>query len=386
MKVALVHDWLETWGGGENVLVELLRVFPGADVFTLVDFLAPEDRARLQGARITTSWMQSMPGARRWFRHAAVAYPQVIETLDLRGYDVIVSVSHAIAKGVRKHPGQVHVCYCNSPARFAWGMIDVYRERAAAGSRLLARGADLMLARFRRWDLRRSRDVDRFIGNSQNIARAIEKVYGCRADVVYPPVHVDRFAALPDAPRGTHYVTLSRLVPYKRIDLIVEAFRRLPHLRLRVIGDGPDRARLEADRPANVEFVGRIGDREVAAELGAARAFVFAAEEDFGIAPLEAQAAGVPVIAYGKGGVLETIRGSDAQHPTGVFFPEQTAASVAHAIELFEAHADRYTAAACRENAGRFAPERFRAAIGVVIADALRQRVATPGAPVGAGP
>jgi glycosyltransferase involved in cell wall biosynthesis len=385
MKVALVHDWLETWGGGENVLVELLAVFPGADVFALVDFLAPEDRARLGGATITASWMQSMPGARRWFRHAAVAYPQVMETFDLRGYDLIVSVSHAIAKGVRKRAGQVHVCYCNSPARFAWGMIDVYRARAAAGSRVLARGADLLLARFRRWDLRASRNVDRFIANSQNIADAIEKVYGRHADVVYPPVHVDRFAAPAEGPR-THYVTLSRLVPYKRIDLIVEAFRRLPHLGLRVIGDGPDRARLEGGRPANVEFLGRIPDGQVATELASARAFVFAAEEDFGIAPLEAQAAGTPVIAYGKGGVLETVRGPDAPNPTGSFFPEQTAESLAQAIERFDADADRYDAAACRDNAARFAPDRFRAAIRTAIASAMREHASGAAVAVGSAP
>lgn len=373
MKVALVHDWLETWGGGENVLVELLAVFPGADVFALVDFLGADDRARLHGARIRTTWMQSMPGARKWFRHAAVAYPQVMETLDLRGYDLVVSVSHAIAKGVRKHAGQVHVCYCNSPARFAWGMVDVYRDRAAAGSRLLARGADLMLERFRRWDLHASRNVDRFVANSQNIAYAIERIYGRPSAIVYPPVDIDRFAKATGSARGDHYVTLSRLVPYKRIDLIVDAFRQLPQRRLRIIGDGPDRARLEAGHPANVEFLGRIPDHAVVQELASARAFVFAAEEDFGIAPLEAQAAGTPVIAYGKGGVLETVAGLDADRPTGAFFAEQTAASLAAAIGQFEASAARITADSCRASAARFAPARFRAAMEVVVASAMRE-------------
>lgn len=386
MKVALVHDWLETWGGGENVLVEMLKVFPDADVFAMVDFLGAEDRARLGGARIGTSWMQSMPGARRWFRHAAVACPQVMETLDLRGYDLIVSVSHAVAKGVRKHAGQIHVCYCNSPARFAWGMVDVYRERAAAGSRLLARGADLLLDRFRRWDLRRSEDVDQFVANSRNIAHAIERIYGRPSTVVYPPVDIERFAAIPDLARGDHYVTLSRLVPYKRIDLIIDAFRELPHKRLRIIGDGPDRARLQAERPANVEFLGRIPDQEVARELASARAFVFAAEEDFGIAPLEAQAAGTPVIAYGKGGVLETVAGLDSDQPTGVFFPEQTAARLKDAIAQFEANAARFSPASCRLSAARFAPAHFRDAVTIAIDAAMRDHCGMQRPPVDVTP
>ena len=377
MKIALVHDWLETWGGGENVLVELLHAFPGADVFTLVDFLSPADRARLNDARITTSWMQAMPGARAWFRHAAVAYPQVMESFDLRGYDLIVSVSHAIAKGVRKHPGQIHICYCNSPARFAWGMVDVYRQRATGGSPWLARGADVLLDRFRRWDLRMSGRVDHFIANSQNIAHSIERVYRRTSTIIYPPVNVERFSSSVDEDRGAQFVTLSRLVPYKRIDLLVDAFREMPARRLRVVGDGPDRARLQAGRPANVEFLGRIDDAAVARELATARAFVFAAEEDFGIAPLEAQAAGTPVIAYGKGGVLETICGLETSHPTGVLFAQQSPSSVVAAIAQFEANAHRVSATACRANAARFSAARFRDAMKTAIAGSTREHCGT---------
>ena len=378
MKVALVHDWLESWGGGENVLVELLHAYPGADVFTLVDYLAPEDRQRLGAARIATTWLQRMPGARRWFRHLAVAWPRVIESLDLREYDVIISVSHAIAKGVRKHPGQVHVCYCNSPARFAWAMIDVYRARAAGGSRLRAGITDAMLRRFRRWDLKASSRVDTFIANSRNIAGTIERVYGRQSLVVYPPVDVARFASPTMPPRGSHFVTLSRLVPYKRVDLLLDAFRRLPEQRLRILGDGPDRAHLEAQSPANVEFLGRVSDDEVVRELAGARALLFAAEEDFGIAPLEAQAAGTPVIAYGKGGVLETIRGLDSAAPTGVFFAAQTPQSIVEALATFDSQAHRISADACRANARRFAPDVFRDAIEAAIASALAaQRAAS---------
>ncbi len=378
MKVALVHDWLDTWGGGENVLVELLHAYPGADVFTLVDHLAPEDRQRLGGARITTTWMQGLPWGRRWFRHAAVAWPQVVESLDLRGYDVILSVSHSVAKGVRKHPGQVHVCYCNSPARFAWDMVDVYRARAAGGSRLRTGITNALLRRFRRWDLRTSSRVDTFIANSRNIANTIERIYGRQSMVVYPPVDVARFASSEAPSRGRHFVTLSRLVPYKRVDLLVDTFRLLPDHRLRILGDGPDRAHLEAQSPANVEFLGRASDDEVVRELATARALLFAADEDFGIAPLEAQAAGTPVIAYGKGGVLETIRGLDSAAPTGVFFAAQTPQSILDALAMFDAQEHRISADACRANAQRFTPEIFREAIEAAIASAMATQRTAP--------
>ena len=218
----------------------------------------------------------------------------------------MISDSHAIAKGARVHAGQVHVCYCHTPARFAWTMSSTYAERAAAGTSwrrpLVARA----LERFRRWDRAASVRVDRFVANSRYIAAAITRCYGRDSVVVYPPVDVARFALAADAraeaPRSD-YVTVSRLVPYKRVDILVEAFRALPECRLVVIGDGPDRARLEALAVPNVVFAGRADDAETARRVAAARAFLFVAEEDFGIAPVEAQAAGTPVIAYGRGGV-----------------------------------------------------------------------------------
>jgi glycosyltransferase involved in cell wall biosynthesis len=363
MRVALVHDWLDSWGGGESVLAELLRAFPSADVHTLVDFLDPDDRARLGNVRIATSPLQHLPGARRWFRYAAALRPQLIERLDLSGYDVVISDSHAVAKGARVHAGQVHVCYCHTPARFAWTMSSTYAERAAAGTSwrrpLVARA----LERFRRWDRAASVRVDRFVANSRYIAAAITRCYGRDSVVVYPPVDVARFALAADAraeaPRSD-YVTVSRLVPYKRVDILVEAFRALPECRLVVIGDGPDRARLEALAVPNVVFAGREDDAETARRVAAARAFLFVAEEDFGIAPVEAQAAGTPVIAYGRGGVPESIRGQDDDVPTGYFFDEQTPEAVIDAVRAFESGAVRISAAACRANALRFAPARFR--------------------------
>ena len=367
MRIALVHDWLDTWGGGEAVLAELLHAFPGADVYTLVDYLRPAERARLPAARIVTSSLQHLPGARRWFRYAAVLRPQIVERFDLSGYDIVVSDSHAIAKGVVTRPGQVHVCYCHTPARFAWVAASTYSDRAIAGAEWRRPVVERALSRFREWDRRTSRRVDRFIANSRHIAAAIARCYGRDAEVIYPPVAVERFAAAAvrcaESARGADYVTVSRLVPYKRVDVLVEAFRTLPERRLIVIGDGPERARLEALRVPNVEFAGRQDDVETAARVAQARAFLIAAEEDFGIAPVEAQAAGTPVIAFGRGGVRESVRALPDPTPTGVFFDEQTPQAVIAAIRTFEAEAGRIAPAACRDNALRFAPARFRAEI-----------------------
>ena len=385
MRVAIAHDWLDTWGGGEAVLAELTRAFPRSDVYALVDFLGPTERARIEAARIVSSPIAHLPAARRWFRYAAVLWPSLIERFDLSRYDVILSDSHAIAKGVRKRDGQLHVCYCHTPARFAWTMEQTYTEVSAGGSpsrRLLTRAA---LARFRAWDVRAAGRVDRFVANSRHIAQAIERCYARSADVVYPPVDVERFmraaAAHAGAPR-THYVTLSRLVPYKRIDLIVEAFRAMPDRKLVVIGEGPERPALAARCPPNVELAGRLDDDDAARRIASARAFVFAAEEDFGIAPIEAQAAGVPVIALGRGGALETIRGLDDARPTGVLFDAQTPSSIETAVRAFEASEPRISSAACRENATRFTGARFRAEMQRIVENALgrtdaSERVAT---------
>jgi glycosyltransferase involved in cell wall biosynthesis len=372
-RVALVHDWLEAPGGGEVVLASLLQLFPEAPVFTLVDFLTPQERERLGNPIVHSSPVQRMPGARHWFRYAAALFPDLIERLDTSDYDVVISDSHAIAKGVRKHPGQTHICYCYTPARFAWTMAPIYRDRAAAGSRVrdrLARGAQ---RRFREWDLRAARRVDHFIAISRHIAAVIARCYGREAKVIYPPVETDRFDRAGRGSRRDGYVTVSRLVPYKRLDVVIDAFRRLPERRLTIVGDGPERSRLARNAPPNVTFAGRLDDEAAAAAVGAARAFVFAACEDFGIAPVEAQAAGTPVIAYREGGSSETIRGLDDTSPTGVFFDAQTPEALVDAIARFEATA--IDSDACRINAARFSAPRFRVEIAAHI-DALLARSA----------
>ena len=378
MRVALVHDWLDTWGGGEAVLAELLRLFTAADVYTLVDFLGPAERARLGNVRVVHTMVGAIPGSQRWFRYAAVVRPQLIERFDLSSYDVVVSDSHAIAKGARTGPGQVHVCYCHTPARFAWTMAATYSERATEAAAWRRPVVEYLLARFRRWDRATSRRVDRFIANSRHIAAEISRCYAREALVVHPPVDVERFAQAAAA-RGSEsprddYVTVSRLVPYKRIDVLTEAFRLLPDRRLIVVGDGPERQRLEALAVPNVEFVGVEDDTATARRVAGARAFLLAALEDFGIAPVEAQAAGTPVIAYGRGGVRESIRGLDDRAPTGVFFNAQTAEAVAAAVREFETAGGRITAAACRDNAARFSGARFRDEIARAVDEACAAR------------
>ena len=358
-SIALVHDWLDAPGGGEAVLASLTRLFPDAPVFTLVDFLSDDERSRFGGSSIHTTPLQRAPFARHWFRYAAALSPSVIERLDTSSYDIVISDSHAIAKGVRKRPSQLHICYCHTPARFAWTMAATYGERAAAGSRLRAAFARRAQASFRAWDVKASRNVDHFITNSHHIADAIARCYRRDAHVIHPPVDVERFRGVGHGARGGDYVTVSRLVPYKRIDVIVEAFRRLPDRRLTIIGDGPERRRLQRALPRNVTLAGRLDDEATAERLGQARAFVFAAREDFGIAAVEAQAAGTPVIAFREGGSSETVRNIDAAAPTGVLFDAQSPEAIVAAIARLEAAT--IDAGACRTNAARFSEARFRA-------------------------
>jgi glycosyltransferase involved in cell wall biosynthesis len=378
MRVALVRDWLDVWGGGEAVLAGLVQLFPNADVFALVDFLSANEHRRLGAARIITSPLQRLPFARRWFRYAAALRPQIIERFDLSGYDLVVSDSHEVAKGARTQPGQLYVCYCHTPARFAWSMETIYADRATEGAawrRPLVRRA---LARFWDWDRNANSRIDQFIANSRYTSAAIARCYGRDAAVVYPPVDIGHFAAVAEHAEGHRagdtYVTVSRLVFYKRIDILVEAFRDMPGRKLVVIGDGPERARLASRSAPNVEFAGRLDDATVAQHVAR---FLFAAEEDFGIAPIEAQAAGTPVIAFARGGVLETLRGLPDPAPTGVFFDAQTPGAVRAAVLTFEAQAQRITRAACQDNAARYSAARFHAGILSAI-DAVRARPAQP--------
>ena len=359
MKIVLVHDWLDTWRGGESVLAEFCRMYPQADLYALVDFLGHADRERLAGRRAVTSFLQWLPFARAHFRAFLPLFPSAIESLDVSSYDIVISSSHAVAKGVRTHRRQLHICYCYTPMRYAWDLQEQYLRQVGLAKGMSGWLAGKVLARLRTWDCRTSARVDDFVAISHYVADRIRRCYGRESTVIYPPATGMPVPYASAESRDSTYVTVSQLVPYKRVDLLVEAFRSLPDRNLVVIGEGPERARIQAIAGPNVRLLGRVADHERDSWLARARAFVFAAEEDFGIAPLEAQARGTPVIAFGRGGSCETIRGLDDPSPTGVLFQEQTASSIAQAIHDFETQEARIHPDACRENAARFSTHRF---------------------------
>jgi glycosyltransferase involved in cell wall biosynthesis len=362
VKIAIAHDWLVTLGGSELVLRELLRVFPEATIFTLIDKMAEPDRAFVGVARTRTSFLDKIPGVASTYRRFLPLFPAAVSALDLGEFDVVISNSHAVAKGVRTRPNQLHVCYCLSPMRYAWDLRAQYLQESGLARGIRGYAANRLLDGLQHWDRATTTRVNSFVTLSRYIAARIARAYGRDAAVIYPPVDVEYFD-FDDRRRpgsGDYYFTMSRFVPYKRIDLIARAFARLPDRRLIIAGDGPDASKIRAASGPNVEFVGRVERDKARSLLGGARAFLFAAEEDFGIAPVEAQARGVPVIAYGKGGALETVRGLDHDAPTGVFFDDQSDIAIADAIRRFEANAYRIEPTACRANAERFAEHVFR--------------------------
>jgi glycosyltransferase involved in cell wall biosynthesis len=364
VRVALVHEWLDTYAGSDRAAAEILAIWPQADLFTLVDFLPAEDRGFLAGRRITTSFLQHLPFARRHFRKYLPLMRRAVESFDLSGYDMVVSSSHAFAKGVRTRPGQYHLCYCYTPMRYAWAMEGEYLQDFGLTRGPLAGLARRELARLREWDRAAANRVTDIVAISHFVAGRIRSAYGREAPVIYPPVDVDAFALRQS--KDDFYVVVSRLVPYKRVDVVVEAFRRMPDRELVVIGDGPQFTAIARTRPANVHLLGHATQHAVVEHLQHARAFVFAAEEDFGIAPVEALACGTPVIALGKGGSLESVAGGDDSGAlrTGVFFADVTPAAIVDAVRRFEALLPAISAQACRDRAMEFSSARFRHEFG----------------------
>jgi len=331
----------------------------------VVDFLPDENRGALLGKRATTSFIQRLPRARSAYRAYLPLMPLAIEQLDVSAYDLVISSSHAVAKGIITGPNQLHVSYVHSPIRYAWDLQHQYLAEAGLRTGLKSWLARAALHYMRIWDQRTAHGVDVFVANSDFVARRIRKAYGYDSTVVYPPVDIDRFQL--GTSKEDFYLTASRMVPYKRVPLIVEAFAQMPDRRLVVIGDGPDFERVRSIATPNVTLLGYQSNEVLVDHMQRAKAFVFAAEEDFGIAPVEAQACGSPVIAYGRGGVLETVLEShDPQVRTGVFFQQQTVVDIVEAVGRFEA-AGRFAPEVCRNNALRFTAERFRAELFAVI-------------------
>lgn len=357
MKVAVVCDWLVVYAGAERVLEQILRIYPEADVFCLVDFIPQGKRDFLLNKKTYTSFIQHLPKARSKYRSYLPLMPLAIEQLDVTGYDLVISSSHAVAKGIMTGPDQVHISYVHSPIRYAWDLQHQYLHEAGLEKGLKGWLAKIILHYVRMWDYRTANGVDYFIANSKFIARRIKKVYGREAEVIYPPVDVEAYQMCEQ--KEDFYLTASRMVPYKKIKLIVEAFNEMPDKKLVVIGDGPDFSKTKAIARANIEMMGYQPFEVLKEKLQKAKAFVFAAEEDFGITPVEAQACGTPVIAYCRGGALETVCGLDSDKPTGVFFKEQNVANIVEAVNMFEKNEGMITAENCRENAERFGTKHF---------------------------
>ena len=355
MKKALVHDWFSVYAGAEKCVESFTNIWDDFNIYSLIDFLDVSDRQKiLKGKRAYTSFIQKLPRAQKSYRNYLPLFPLAIEQFDLRDYNLVLSSSHAVAKGVLTHSEQLHISYVHTPIRYAWDLYHQYLRESGLDHGFKGILAKYFLHKIRLWDVSTANRVDHYIANSHYIARRIKKVYGKDSEVIYPPVDVEKFTLHTD--KENYYLTASRMVPYKKIDLIVEAFSGTDR-KLIVVGTGPDpdMEKIKSKADKNIELIGYQEDRVLIDLMQKARAFVFAAEEDFGIVPVEAQACGTPVICLGKGGTRETV----IDGITGVHFPRQSVEALREAIDRFEQISEHFDPHAIRKNALRFSRERF---------------------------
>lgn len=373
MKIAIVHDYFTQLGGAEQVASEIFKMMPDADLFAAVALphCMPQG---LKNASVRTSWMQHLPGMNRFYRHYFLLYPLGIESLDLTEYDVVISSSSGYGKGVRTRRDAIHVCYCHTPMRWAWSF-GQYSERESMG-RWKRALLSVLVQVLRRWDISASREPDHFIANSRTVASRILHAYDRHAEVIHPPIDIRRFSASSEL--DDYYLVLARLVSYKRIDLAIEACNLLGR-KLLIIGEGPDRARLQKLAGSTVTFAGRMPDRDVERHASRCRAVIFPGEEDFGMVPLEVAAAGRPAIAFQAGGATETI----IDGVTGVFFADANPQSLAEAIQRFESK--EWSPEVLRRHAEKFSVDAFQqrflsflGRVGVRTADLIEMRRPNP--------
>jgi glycosyltransferase involved in cell wall biosynthesis len=358
-RIAIVHDWCPAFRGGERVLAELCKIFEGAEVFTLFDFL-PADIKQLHfpGVVFHTSIANRIPKVSRFYRSLFPICPFLIEQFDVTDYDAVISSSAAFARGVLTRPDQPHLCYVHTPIRYAWDEQFSYYQEARVGYGPRGLLFRYLMHRLRIWDARTANGPDLMLANSNYVRARIKRIYGCDAQVIFPPVATEELSYIPE--KDHYYVTASFLAPYKRTDLVIRAFNAMPSRRLIVVGDGQQAQGLKAIAGPNVEFTGYLPREKYVQVVASARAFVFAGCEDFGIAMAEAQACGTPVIAFRRGGAADIVRpmGFSAE-PTGILFDRQTAEAVQDAVESFERKNKQILPSACRENAMRFSSLRF---------------------------
>lgn len=365
LRIALIHDWLTGMRGGEKVLEVLCELFPSATLFTLLHNKGALSPA-IEGMEIRTSFVQKLPLKEEGYRYYLPLFPRAIEAFDFSGFNLLLSTSHCVAKGAIPPPGALHICYCHTPMRYVWDMFDEYfgPER----SRLAVRAAmRLFRGYLQRWDVASSDRVHYFIANSENVARRIQVYYGRDADIIHPPVDVERFR-LSERDDG-YYLIVTALVPYKRVDLAIEAFNRSGE-RLVIVGKGPERQRLQLRAGRNIEFLGWQSDEALADLYAGCRALIFPGVEDFGIVPLEAMACGKPVIAFGKGGALETVV-EKQEGGTGIFFYEHSVESLLMALEKFRRHS--WDAREIRQHAEQFSRHRFKERMAAYINEKLEK-------------
>lgn len=355
MKVAIVQEWLVTVGGSDKVVKAILDVFPGADIYTLVAKKEVCDELGIPWEKVHASFIQKMPLGTKKHRAYLPLFPFAIEQFDLRGYDVVISSSHCVAKGVLTKADQLHICYCHSPIRYCWDMYNEYLEESHLDKGFKSWLVRLMLHPIRLFDAIAGSRVDYYISNSDYVGQRIRKTYRRKATTIHPNIDISNFELCND--KQEYYLASSRLVAYKKIDTIIEAFNQMPDKKLVVIGGGPN---LEAYRKLakdNVTVMGYQPFDVLKDKMQHARAFVFAADEDFGMIPIEAQSCGTPVIAYGHGGSLETVNGGK----TGLFFNEQTPEAIVEAVNKFESMGSQpFAPADCRQWAEGFSEERFK--------------------------
>jgi glycosyltransferase involved in cell wall biosynthesis len=359
-----VHEWFVDYSGSERLVEQMLNLFPQADLYAQVDFLPDDLRGFIKHKKVTTSFIQKLPGAKKHYRQYLPLMPLAVEQFDLSGYDLVLSNNHAVSKGVITGPDQLHICMCCSPIRYAWDLTHQYLRESGLSKGVKGWLAKMILHRMRMWDFRTSNGVDKFIAISDFISRRIEKVYRRDSFVIYPPVDVESFSLCHK--KEDYYLAASRMVPYKGIRQIVEAFAEMPEKKLIVIGDGPEYKKIKSMAPSNVTMLGFQPTAILRRYMQKAKAYIFAAEEDFGIMPVEAQACGTPVIAYSRGGALETV----VENGTGIFFDRQQPDTIAQAVNRFE-KMGRFDPEIIRQNATRFSTERFQRELKSFIVESL---------------
>lgn len=355
MKVAIIQEWLVTVGGSDKVVKAILDVFPNADIYTLVAKKEICEELGIPWEKVHTSFIQKMPLGIRKHRAYLPLFPFAIEQFDLRGYDVILSSSHAVAKGVLTKADQLHICYCHSPIRYVWDMYNEYLEEAHLDKGLKSWPVRYMLHRIRKWDMLSSFRVDYFISNSNYVGKRIRETYRREATTIHPNIDISSFDLCEE--KEDFYLASSRLVSYKKIDIIIEAFNRMPEKKLVVVGGGPNLNEYQKLAKENVTVMGYQSFDVLKDKMQHAKAFIFAADEDFGMIPIEAESCGTPVIAYGHGGSLETV----SEGKTGLFFKEQTPEAVIEAVNRFETMGEKpFDYKICRKWAEGFSEERFK--------------------------